>query len=86
MPKTRKARRGSGLPILSRLFYPVGAMISATGKSARNVSHGIGNIAGKTVNTVGRVGSRFAKAGNNSIRKLTQRKSRKASRKANKRH
>lgn len=85
MPRTRRARRSSGLPILSRLFYPVGAMISATGKSARNVSRSVGNIAGKTVNTVGKVGSRFAKAGNNSIRKLTARKSRK-SRKANKRH
>jgi hypothetical protein len=85
MPRTRRARRASGLPILSRLFYPVGAMISATGKSARNVSRSVGNIAGKTVNTVGKVGSRFAKAGNNSIRKLTARKSRK-SRKANKRH
>jgi hypothetical protein len=85
MPRTRRARRSSGLPILSRLFYPVGAIISATGKSARNVSRSVGNIAGKTVNTVGKVGSRFAKAGNNSIRKLTARKSRK-SRKANKRH
>ena len=85
MPRTRKARRGSGLPILSRLFYPVGAIIRATGKSARNVSRSVGNIAGKTVNTVGKVGTRFAKAGDNSIRKLTARKGRK-SRRSNKRN
>jgi len=71
------------MPLLSRLFYPVRAVIGATGNSVRSVSRTAGNIAGKTVNTVGKVGSRFAKAGNNSIRALTARKSgRKASRKS----
>ena len=77
-PKRSRGSRSRSLPLLSRLFYPVKAVIGATGNSVRRVSRTAGKIAGNTVNAVGKVGSRFAKAGDNSIRALTARKGRKS--------
>lgn len=78
----RKSRKSSrSLSLFSRLFSPVQEAVGATGNSVRIVSRSVGNIAGKAVNTVGKVGSRFAKGANSAVSKLTRgRKNRKNTR------
>jgi hypothetical protein len=81
----RKSRRsGKSLSLFSRLFSPVQEAVGATGNSVRIASRSVGNIAGRAVNTVGKIGNRFAKGANTAVSKLTRgRKNRKNTRRNN---
>lgn len=87
----RRGSRRSGKPsssLVGKLYSPFGHFFKATGNSVRSVSKGVGNVAGKVVNTAGHVGSRFAKGADNTIHNLTRgRKNRRGStRKHTRRH
>jgi hypothetical protein len=74
----RKSRKS--LSLFQRIWSPVNEAVRATGNSARNVSRSVGSIAGTAVNTVSKVGSRYAKAANRAVSNITSRKNNKSSR------
>lgn len=89
MPNRKSSRRsrrnGSGLA--GKLYSPFEQFFKATGNSAKDVGHGVGNVANKVVGTVGRVGKRYANGLNRTIRTVTSRKNRRGStRKGSRRH
>ena len=78
--KTRSKKRGarkSSFSIITRLYAPFRRVLNATGNSVRTVSHGVGDVAGKVVNTVNKVGQTYARGANKAISNITRRKTKK---------
>ena len=68
---SRKTRKNRSLSLISRLYSPLNHLFKATGNSARKVSRGVGNVAGKVVGTVSNVGKTYARETDRAIRNLT---------------
>lgn len=88
MARRGSTRRNRSLSLVSKLYSPFGHFFKATGNSVRNVSRGVGNVAGKVVGTVNKVGSTYAREANKSIGNITRgRKNRRGTtRKGSRRH
>ena len=70
--RSRKNRTRRGLSLFSRLYSPFDHLFAATGNSVRAVSRGVGDVAGKVVSTVNKVGKTYAKGANNTVSNLTR--------------
>ena len=68
----RKSRRS--LSLASRLIAPFRRALNATGNSARNVGRTAGKVAGNVLGTVGKIGTRYAKATDNAISNVVSRR------------
>ena len=72
MARRGSARRNRSSSLVGKLYSPFGHFFKATGNSVRHVTRGVGDVAGKVVNTAGRVGSRFARGADNTIHNITR--------------
>jgi len=80
--RSRKNRTRKGLSLFGRLYSPFDHLFSATGNSVREVSRGVGNVAGKVVTTVNKVGKTYAKGVNNTVSNLTRARKNRSGRKS----
>jgi len=86
MPRRNRSSRKNGMGLVSKLYSPFGHLFKATGNSVRNVSRGVGNVAGKVVGTANKIGSTYARETNRAISNITRgRKSRRGTRKGSRR-